>query len=315
MASIMHRSVGIFVFPGFSTIDLAMMTAFELANRQPGGPFYQLTVLSDRDGIVESVAGAMLQARAYRETDRPYDTILVFSSLQTDPGNTEVIDALRRAGDAARRTGTVCSGLRLMGATGLLDGCRVTTHWSRACDLQEMYPQLKVEPDHIYTRDGKHWSSSGMTASVDLALAMIEEDLGVDAALAVARMMVVYHWRSGAHPQNSTMLDMAPKSDRIHAALSYARQNLRQPLTVDELADQVGMSRRHFTRSFRSQTGQSPARAIEALRAEAARVLLDSAALSLDAVAREAGFSSAEQMRQAMVRVYGQTPQALRRRS
>jgi len=311
----MQRSVGIFVFPGFSTIDLAMMTAFEVANRQPGGPFYQLTVLSDRDGIVTSGAGAMLQASAFRAGERAYDTILVFSSLQADPNDGAMIDALRRAGEAARRTGTVCSGLRMMGATGLLDGRRVTTHWSRAAELQAMYPRLKVEPDHIYTRDGKHWSSSGMTASVDLALAMIEDDLGVDTALAVARVMVVYHWRSGAHPQASAMLEMAPKSDRIQAALSFARQHLRQPLTVDALADQVGMSRRHFTRIFRDQTGQSPARAIETLRAEAARTLLDSAALSLDAVARESGFSSAEQMRQALLRVYGQTPQALRRRA
>jgi transcriptional regulator GlxA family with amidase domain len=202
-----------------------------------------------------------------------------------------------------------------MAATGLLDGRRVTTHWSRAGELQARFPKLKVEPDQIYVRDGRHWSCSGMTASVDMALAMIEEDLGVDVALAVARMLVVYHWRGGAHTQASTLLDMAPRSDRIQSALSYARQNLRQPLTVDELADHAGVSRRHFTRLFRAQTGRSPARAVEALRAEAARALLDGGALSLDAIAREVGFNGAEQMRQALARVYGETPQALRRRA
>jgi transcriptional regulator GlxA family with amidase domain len=315
MAHFMNRSIGIFVFPGFSTIDLAVMTVFEAANRQPGGPFYELTVLSDRDGIVASGAGAMVQAQAYRETGRPYDTILLFSTHQPMSGDGDIVALLRQACGAARRTGTVCSGMRLMGATGLLDGRRVTTHWSRAAALQARFPKLRVEHDQIYVRDGKHWSSSGMTASVDMALAMVEEDLGVDAALAVARMLVVYHWRSGAHAQASTLLDMAPRSDRIQAALTHARQNLRQPLTVDGLAEHVGMSRRHFTRIFRSETGQSPARAIEALRAEAARALLDSASLSLDSIARVAGFSSAEQMRQAFVRVYGQAPQALRRQA
>lgn len=309
----MNRTIGIFVFPGFSTIDLAVMTVFELANRQSGGPYYALELLSDRDGIVASGAGAMVQARAWRETDRPFDTILLFSTHQPMPGDPDIVAALRRAGDVARRTGTVCSGMRLMAATGLLDGRRVTTHWSRTRELQAKFPQLKVEPDRIYVRDGKHWSCSGMTASVDMALAMIEDDLGPDIALVVARMLVVYHWRSGAHTQSSALLDMAPKASRIEAALTHARQNLRQPLTVDTLADRAGLSRRHFTRLFRAETGQSPARAIEALRAEAARALLEGGSQSLEAVAREAGFNGAEQMRQALARVYGKTPQALRR--
>jgi transcriptional regulator GlxA family with amidase domain len=128
----MHRTIGIFVFPGFSTIDLAVMTVFELANRQSGGPFYELALLSDRDGIVASGAGTMVQARAWHDTDRPCDTILVFSTHQPMLGDSDIVASLRQAGNAARRTGTVCSGMRLMAATGLLDGRRVTTHWSRA---------------------------------------------------------------------------------------------------------------------------------------------------------------------------------------
>lgn len=154
-----------------------------------------------------------------------------------------------------------------------------------------------------------------MTASIDLALALVEDDLGADVALAVARRLVLYHWRSGADTQSSNLLDMRPKSDRIRTALGYARRNLRLPLSIDELAEQVHMSRRHFTRIFRAETGQSPARAIETMRAEVARMLLESSALPLDTVAREAGFTSADRMRTALARVYRQTPQDLRRRA
>lgn len=153
-----------------------------------------------------------------------------------------------------------------------------------------------------------------MTASIDLALALVEDDLGVDVALAVARRLVLYHWRSGTDTQASPLLEMRPKSGRIRAALGYARRNLRLPLSIDELAEQANMSRRHFTRTFRAETGLSPARAIETLRAEVARTLLETSTLPLDNVAREAGFTSTEQMRTALTRVYRQTPQDLRRR-
>jgi len=306
----MRRKVGIVLFPGFATIDLGAITAFELANRQVGGPYYDLTILSDREGMVSSAAGVTVQARALDTA--AYDTLLVFGTFQPLSNAPAVIDALRSAATSARRTATVCSGLMLMGATGLLDGQRVTTHWSRAADLQALYPNLKVEAEHIFISEGKHWTCTGMTATFDLILAMIEADCGTNIAWAVARMLVLYHWRSGSQAQASPLLDLKPKSDRIRTVLNYVRQNLRQPLTVDRLADHAGMSRRHFTRMFKTETGQSPAKAIEAIRADAARVFLPSATLSLDTIARETGFTSAEQMRQAFVRLYGQTPQALR---
>lgn len=306
----MRRKVGIVLFPGFATIDLGAMTVFELANRQLGGPYYDITILSDRDGMVSSAAGAMVSARALEAGT--YDTLLVFGTFQPLSNAPAVIDLLRSAATAARRTATVCSGLMLMGATGLLDGQRVTTHWSRAADLQALYPALKVEAQHIFLSESKHWTCAGQTATYDLILAMIEADCGTDIAWSVARMLVLYHWRSGAQGQASPLLEMKPKSDRIRRVLNYVRQNLRQPLTVDRLADHAGMSRRHLTRMFKTETGQSPAKAIEAIRADAARVFLPSATLSLDTIARETGFSNAEQMRQAFVRLYGQTPQALR---
>jgi transcriptional regulator GlxA family with amidase domain len=306
----MLRKVGIVLFPGFSTIDLGAITVWELANRQHGGPFYEVTILSDQEGMVSSAAGAMVHARALEAG--AYDTLLVFGTFQPLPNAVASMAKLCDAAIAARRTATVCSGLILMGATGLLDGHRVTTHWSRASDLQAMYPALKVEAEHIFIRDGKHWTCAGMTATVDMILAMIEADLGTNIAWSVARMLIMYHWRSGVQSQASPLLDLKPKSDRIRSVLDYVRQNLRQSLTVDRLADHVGMSRRHFTRMFKTETGRSPAKAIEAIRADAARVFLPSITLSLETIARETGFSSTEQMRQAFVRLYGQTPQALR---
>jgi transcriptional regulator GlxA family with amidase domain len=306
----MLRKVGIVLFPGFSTIDLGAITVLELANRQHGGPFYELTILSDRDGMVSSAAGAMVHARAFGPG--AYDTLLVFGTFQPLSNAPAIINMLRNAATAARRTATVCSGLLLMGATGLLDGHRVTTHWSRAADLQAMYPTLKVEAEHIFIRNDKHWTCAGMTATLDLILAMIESDLGTNIAWSVARMLVMYNWRSGTQAQASPLLDLKPKSDRIRSVLDYVRQNIRQSLTVDRLADHAGMSRRHFTRMFKIETGRSPAKAIEAIRADAARVFLPSITLSLETIARETGFNSAEQMRQAFVRLYGQTPQTLR---
>lgn len=309
----MRRNVGIVLFPGFATIDLGAITVFELANRQPGGPYYDLTILSDRDGMVSSAAGAMVHARALEAG--AYDTLLVFGTFTPLSNAPAVVAMLRSAAMAARRTATVCSGLVLMGATGLLDGQRVTTHWSRAGELQALYPALEVDAEHIFISEGKHWTCTGMTATFDLILAMIEADCGTGVAWSVARMLVLYHWRSGAQAQASPLLDLKPKSDRIRDVMNHIRQHLRQPLTVDRLADHAGLSRRHFTRMFKTETGQSPAKAIEAVRADAARVFLQSATLSLDTIARETGFRSAEQMRQAFVRVYGQTPQALRQQA
>jgi transcriptional regulator GlxA family with amidase domain len=309
----MSHAVAFFLFPGFHVLDLAALTIFDVANKQPGGPFYELKILSLEGGVIRSSAGAIIESRPYRDTEPASDTVLVSGCGDMAPIEAGILAMLRHATAGARRIGTLCHGARLLAAAGVLDGRHVAIHATRAQELQQGFPGLKVEADRIYLRDGHVWSSAGMAASIDMALAMVEEDLGLAAALAVARHLMMVHWRGEAHAQSSSLLQMAPESSRIRMALAYARQNLRKPLSIDELADHVNMSRRHFTRSFRAETGQSPARAIEIMRAEVARMLLESSALPLDALAREAGFSTSEQMREALARVYGETPQALRR--
>jgi transcriptional regulator GlxA family with amidase domain len=176
-----------------------------------------------------------------------------------------------------------------------------------------MYPKTRVQEDCIYINDGKYWSSAGMTACIDLALALVEADHGVELARMIARKMVVYHRRTGGQSQFSALLELEPKSDRIQSALTYAKGNLRKSLSVDELADVANLSRRQFSRAFRIETGQSPARAVESLRVEAARAMIEVGNHPIDLVARETGFVDPERMRRAFLRAFGQPPQAIKR--
>jgi transcriptional regulator GlxA family with amidase domain len=170
-----------------------------------------------------------------------------------------------------------------------------------------------VEEDRIFIEHDNVWSSAGMTACIDLALALVEQDLGGEVARAVAKKMVVYHRRSGGQSQFSALLELEPKSDRIQTALTYAKRNLRKPLSVDELADAANLSRRQFSRAFRLETGQSPAKAVETLRVEAARAMIEDGNHAIDVVARESGFDDPERMRRAFIRAYGIPPQAVKR--
>jgi transcriptional regulator GlxA family with amidase domain len=168
---------------------------------------------------------------------------------------------------------------------------------------------VKVEEDRIFIVDGPVWTSAGMTAGIDLALAMIEQDLGADVARAVARKLVVYHRRAGGQSQFSALLELEPKSDRIQSALDYAKRNLDKPLTVRQLAGAARLSPRQFSRAFRAETGQSPAKAVENLRVEAARLMMERSRHPIDVIARQTGFADRDRMR----RAFGQPPQVVRR--
>jgi transcriptional regulator GlxA family with amidase domain len=170
-----------------------------------------------------------------------------------------------------------------------------------------------MDEDRIFINDGPVWTSAGMTAGVDLGLALIENDLGPELAKAVARKLVVYHRRGGGQSQFSTLLELSPKSDRIQAALAYARDNLHKRLTVPDLAEAAHLSPRQFSRAFHAETGQSPAKAIENLRVEGARNLMEQSRHPIDVVARQTGFSDRDHMRRAFLRAFGQPPQVLRR--
>jgi transcriptional regulator GlxA family with amidase domain len=310
----MSRSIGFIVFPGFQIVDLSAVTVFEVANGLPGGPFYDIEMLSEHGGAVASSSGVRIDTVPFAQyADHDFDTVLVAGAMGPVISSPAFIAFLRRASDTSRRTASICTGAYLLAEAGLLDGRRVTTHWCQARDLQRQYPKAKVEEDRIFINDDKFWSSAGMTACIDLCLALVEHDLSVEASRIIARHMVVYHRRSGGQSQFSALLELEPKSDRIQTALSYAKQNLQKTLSVDELADAAHLSRRQFSRAFRLETGQSPAKAVETLRVEAARSMIESSNHPIDVVARETGFSDPERMRRAFIRAFGMPPQSIKR--
>jgi transcriptional regulator GlxA family with amidase domain len=226
------------------------------------------------------------------------------------PGLTVYLSgALKRA----RRIGAFCVGAFALAEAGLLDGRRATTHWAYARDLQLAHPAIKVDDDRIFINDGPVWTSAGMTAGLDLALAMIESDLGPEIARNIAKKLVIYHRRAGGQSQFSALLDLEPKSDRIQTALAYAKRNLHTPLSVTQLAEAASLSPRQFSRAFLAETGQSPAKAVENLRVEAARILMEESRHPIDVVARQTGFADPDRMRRAFLRAFGQPPQVLRR--
>ena len=230
-----------------------------------------------------------------------------------EPATPGLIDFVRRAMDTSRRVAAPCTGAFVLAQAGVLDGRRATTHWMFARDLAARFPEIKVEEDRIFIVDGPVWTSAGMTASIDLALALVERDHGMETARSVARKLVVYHRRAGGQSQFSALLELAPKSDRIQKAIDYANANLRNDLSVEELADVARLSPRQFSRAFRAETGQSPAKAIENLRVEAARLMMEQGRHSMDVIADETGFADRERMRRAFLRTLGQPPQAIRR--
>ena len=170
-----------------------------------------------------------------------------------------------------------------------------------------------MEADRIFIIDGPVWTSAGMTAGIDLALAMVEQDLGVGVARTLARQLVVYHRRAGGQSQFSALLELEPKSDRIQTALALAKRNLGKPLTVGQLAAAAHLSPRQFSRAFRAETGQSPAKAVENLRIEAARLMMEQSRNPIDVIARQTGFADRDRMRRAFLRAFGQPPQVIRR--
>jgi transcriptional regulator GlxA family with amidase domain len=207
----------------------------------------------------------------------------------------------------------VCTGAFLLAASGLLDGRAATTHWCYAPRLREQHPSLRVDSDRIWTEDGGFWTSAGMSAGIDMSLAMIEQDMGQAVARAVARMLVVYYRRPSGQGQYSSLLDLDPDSDRIRRTLGYAREHLREDLSVERLADVAHLSVRQFGRVFAAATGMTPARAIERLRVETARPQVEDGAMGFEEIAGKAGFTDADHMCRSFLRVVEHTPQDLRR--
>lgn len=301
-----------FVLPtGFQIMGLAAASAFELANVSAKQRLYDIWLLSEEGGAVSNSFGVPIQTRAMAR--QKVDTLIVAGLLYPAPSSPDLIKQLRKTAGSSRRIASVCTGAFILGEAGLLEGRRVTTHWFHARDLQKQFPNARVEEDRIFIVDGPIWTSAGMSAGIDLALGMIEKDFGAELARAVAQKLVVYHRRAGGQSQHSALLELDAKSDRIQSALAYAKRNLREPLTVEELAAAAHLSPRQFSRAFRAETGQSPAKAVEQLRVEAARVMVEQSRHTIDEVAAETGFADPERMRRAFLRSFGQPPQVLRR--
>ncbi|MGJ7514952.1 GlxA family transcriptional regulator [Pseudomonas baetica] len=305
------RSIGLIVYPGFQVLGLSMSATFELANNAADEPVYNIQLLSETGGLVPTSAGFSVETKAFDQ--RPFDTLLVMGDNVIRPVSTGLVEFLRHASQSTRRLGSICTGAIALAEAGLLDGRRATTHWCHAQSLQQAYPKVKVAEDRIFINDGNIWTAAGMSACIDLALALVEMDLGAEVARKVARQLVVYHRRAGGQSQFSVMLALEPKTDRIQAALTYAKQNLRSALSVEELANAAHLSPRQFSRVFHAETGQSPAKAIENLRVESARLMMETGRHSIDVVATDTGFGDRERMRRAFIRAFGQPPQVIQR--
>jgi transcriptional regulator GlxA family with amidase domain len=211
------------------------------------------------------------------------------------------------------RVASVCSGSLLLGAAGLLDGRRATTHWSRTRQFERQLPNVQLDADRIFVREGSVWTSAGVTAGIDLAVAMIAEDHGHELARAVAQELVVYYRRPGGQSQFSSLSALQSSDGRFDALLDHVRSNLQARLSVEDLAVEACMSPRHFAREFRARTGVTPAKAVERVRVEAARTALENGAASVQRVALECGFGDVERMRRSFTRLLGMPPSALRR--
>jgi transcriptional regulator GlxA family with amidase domain len=305
-------TVAFVVFDNFNSMALAAQSVFEFTNLKVGEPFYQTLSISEGGGLVRASSGLAVLTEPI--DDRVFDTV-IFAG--TDPNihapPPGVLAYARRSAGTARRTASICTGAFVLAEAGLLDGRRATTHWFHAQALRTRYPSIKVEDDRIFVVDEPIWTSAGMTAGIDLALGLVERDVGAKVARAVARGLVVYHWRTGGQSQHSTLLELEPKSDRIQSVLTYVKQNLAEPLSVEQLAEVARLSPRQFSRAFRMETGRTPAKAVERLRLETARLMLEESRHTIDQIAVATGFSDPRRMREAFLRLFGQPPQAFRR--
>jgi transcriptional regulator GlxA family with amidase domain len=302
--------IGLLLPDGFATLSLAPLTAFEALNTVLEKPFYEVHVVSVLGGRVPNSFGMKVDTEC--AIDATFDTLLVGSAPDLRPSPPELISFLRGAHPKTRRIASICIGAFILGEAGLLDGRRATTHWLYAKELQRRYPKASVELDRIFIADGQIWTSAGMTAGLDLALGLVERDIGREKVREAARLLVLHHRRAGGQSQHSALLDLDTSSDRVQTALQFARRNLSTELSVDRLAEAACLSPRQFSRVFRAETGLSPAKAIENLRLEAARLMLEQGRLPIESVANETGFGDRERMRRSFVRAFGQTPQAIR---
>ncbi|MBV9812768.1 MAG: DJ-1/PfpI family protein [Acetobacteraceae bacterium] len=321
-ASAPTRRVELLVYPAVQMLDVTgPLQVFASANdiaREAGDDVpYALHVVSRVAGkLTFASSGLGLFADALPHPASALDTLLVAGGQGVTAVAEDAVTLawLRRRAGQARRVASVCTGALLLAAAGVLDGRRAATHWSFCAELTRRFPAVRVESDPIFVRDGPVWSSAGVTAGIDLALALVEEDLGRTMALAVARYLVVFLKRPGGQAQFSTALSLQQAEDRFGALHRWIEAHLADDLSLRTLAKVAGMSERSFGRHYATATGYTPARAVERLRVEAARRLLSDGRQPIKRIAQRCGFGSEETMRRSFLRLLATTPQTYRAR-
>src|SRR4030081_784182 len=306
--------IGVLVFPDFQLLDAAgPISVFEIAARFAGAD-PSIKVLAATPGPVRSSSGVELLARGLRPSGA-ISTLIVAGGEGGRAAATckKTLAFVRAMTKRGVRIASVCSGAYILAEAGILDGRRATTHWQRTRHFLATYPKVKLEPDRVFVRDGNIWSSAGITAGIDLALAMAAEDFGDEVAQETARQLVLHERRAGGQSQFSSLLELKAPAGRFAPLLTWAREHLDAPLWVEDLAEHAGMSARDFSRAFIAETGTTPSKAVERLRIEVARQRGQYSSEAIERVAQLTGFRDPKGKRQAFIRPFGHPPQSLRR--
>jgi transcriptional regulator GlxA family with amidase domain len=315
------RRIGVIAYEGVEGLDVVgPLDTFAAANALCGrarGP-YDLMLLGLRDGPVVMQSGAALLISKSLDSAPALDTVIVpgGSGIRTTPAiRTPVAKWLKARAGQIRRVSSVCTGIYALAEAGLLDGRNATTHWKFAGEVRSRWPKIAVNSNAIYVKSGRYYTSAGITAGIDLALAMIEEDLGTALALNVARHLVVYLKRPGGQLQYSEPLRLQELSGgTLSDTISWMLEHLDQELSVDVLAEHAHLSPRHFARKFKAQFHITPAEFVESLRLDHARWLLANDSCTLDSLASAVGYASDDSFRRAFTRRFGSVPSDYRRR-
>lgn len=317
------RHIVFTAYEGVSLLDLSgPLEAFRVASDfalKGQRLSYECTLVSSRGGLIKTADGVELNAKSMRSIDhKPIDTLVAPGGflLEDVTRDRVLIRWIGKVAPTCRRVCSVCVGSFLLAAAGVLDGHRAATHWMHAQSLASRHPDVRVEPDAIFVHDGRVWTSAGVTSGIDLALALIEQDAGREVAIKVARILVVYLKRAGGQSQYSALLDAQAhaESEPFDDLERWVAEHLESDLRVEALAERVHMSPRNFARVYAKTRGRSPAKAVDAIRIDAARRRLEETTDRIEVIAEKCGFSGEEQMRTAFIRTVGIPPRDYRKR-
>lgn len=317
----MRRVIEVLAFPAVQLLDVTgpvqvFASANDFAAEAGTMPPYEVHIVTQGGQSVTASAGVTLATAPLPTFGSALDTLVIAGGpgVEAAASDPALVDWVRKRAKEARRVASVCTGAFLLAASGALDGKRAATHWSVYAELARRFPAVRVESDPIFVRDGAVWTSAGVTAGIDLMLALVEEDLGRAAALAVARYLVVFLKRPGGQAQFSATLALQTADDRFGALHAWISRHLAEDISLPVLARQAGMSERSFSRRYAEATGMTPGRAVEQLRLEAARRLLLETRLPVKRIAQRCGFGSEETMRRSFNRLLAVAPQDYRAR-